>query len=108
MTGRERRYIYARFPAHLASAGKYSALESLLLNPVWLKNKLAIDRKVTSLVQDYKLTNTLGSEAQVIERSLERGARALSTDPRQLFAQLAARIDVSGSQRLAAFLARAR
>jgi TIR domain/NB-ARC domain/APAF-1 helical domain len=49
-----RRYFYRYLPHHLAVAGERDRLDALLLDPGWLKEKLAATGTPQSLVADYQ------------------------------------------------------
>src|SRR5207237_1280890 len=49
-----RRYYYFHLPHHLAEAGERERLDQLLLDPAWLKEKLAATESPQALVSDYE------------------------------------------------------
>ena len=49
----ERRYFYRWFPAHLAEAGERETLDAILLDPGWLRAKLAATENPAALFADY-------------------------------------------------------
>jgi len=56
MSASARRYFYQHYPYHLAGAGKYDALDALLVNPSWLAAKLTELASPQALVSDTIIT----------------------------------------------------
>lgn len=71
-------YIYRYLPQHVAEAGERRELDALLLNPAWLKAKLAVTSSPLSLVLDYeryghtKVQNLIGHTLHVTADVYER------------------------------------
>ena len=104
-TSAERRYLYEHTVRHLAAAGQADTLNALLLDPKWLQDKL----KTTgpqSPISDYRSFG-VGRAQELIGRVLDLTAHILARYPKQLPAQLLARLAPEDAEGLAAFLAAA-
>ncbi|MCP4246837.1 MAG: hypothetical protein GY778_07290, partial [bacterium] len=87
----DRRYYYQYLPEHLAAAGERAALDDLLLDPNWLRDKLATLGSPLALVGDYDRHGA--TEAQnLIGRTLRLTTGICTRDPRQLIPQLHGRL----------------
>jgi WD40 repeat protein len=105
--GPTRRYFYLNLPYHLAQAGKREALDALLLNPGWLKAKLAATGDPHALIADYDRHAT-DQPQKFIGRTLRLTAGILARDRSQLIPQLLGRLPASASVVETGFLAEAR
>jgi hypothetical protein len=86
-----RRYFYLHLPDHLVAANERDRLNKLLLDPGWLKAKLAATGSPWSLVADYD--RHAADEFQVlIGRTLRLSAGICARDQRQLIPQLLGRL----------------
>jgi WD40 repeat protein len=101
----ERRYWYEHAGHHLAGAGRDDAVAELLLDPRWMLNKLTVT-SLESLLTDY-LRFGKGRAQELIGRVLDLSGRILARDPKQLPAQLLARLAPEDAEGLAPFLATA-
>jgi hypothetical protein len=86
-----RRYYYLHLPHHLAEAMERERLDALLLDPGWLKEKLAATGKPQALVTDYQ-QHGAGELQNLIGRTLRLTSGILVRDQRQLIPQLLGRI----------------
>jgi APAF-1 helical domain len=86
-----RRYFYLNLPQHLAEAMERERLDALLLNPGWLKEKLAATGNPQALVADYQ-QHGAGELQNFIGRTLRLTAGICARDQRQLIPQLLGRI----------------
>src|SRR5262249_23525088 len=86
-----RAYFYRFLPFHLAEAGDRDRLNALLLDPDWLKTKLAATGDPMSLVADYEHHGFTPGHT-LIERILRLTAGIYVRDPDQLLAQLICRL----------------
>jgi NB-ARC domain/WD domain, G-beta repeat/APAF-1 helical domain len=85
------RYFYLQLPDHLAAANERDRLDRLLLDPGWLKAKLAVTRSLQALVNDYD--RHAADEVQtLIGRTLRLSAGICARDPSQLIPQLLGRL----------------
>ncbi len=86
----EAHYYYSHLPMHLAEAGQQDALNTLLLSPKYLQDKLVTTRNPQSLIADYKTYAT--TEAQkFLGRTLRLTSGILARDQQQLVPQLLGR-----------------
>jgi hypothetical protein len=84
------RYFYLNLPYHLAEAMERERLDALLLDPGWLKEKLAATGNPHALVADYQQHGA--SELQnFIGRTLRLTTGICTRDQRQLIPQLLGR-----------------
>jgi hypothetical protein len=98
-----RRYFYLYRPYHLAEADERQKLDALLLDPRWLKAKLAATGTTAALVTDYD--QYARSEAQsLIGRVLRLTSGICTRDPHQLMPQLLGRLMAVQSVRSSGFL----
>ena len=88
---RTRRYFHRSLPHHLAEAGEREKLDAVLLDPAWLKAKLAATGNTQLLIADYKLYGA-GEAQNLIGRTLPLIGGICARDPRQLPVQLATRL----------------
>ena len=105
---RTRRYFYLYLPQHLAEAGKHERLDSLLLDPGWLKAKLDAIANPQALVEDYWRYGGAGEAQRLIGRALQLITGICARDGRQLLPQLIGRLAASESVAGSAFLESAR
>ena len=88
---RARRYYYLSLAHHLAEAGERKTLDALLLDPGWLKAKLAVTGNPYALFADYQQYGA--SEAQkLVGRTLRLISGVCMRDERQLLPQLVGRL----------------
>ena len=88
---RTRRYAYLYLPFHLAAAQERQKLDALLLDPAWLKAKLAATASPAALVADYD-QHGVGELQNFIGRTLRLTTGICARDPRQLIPQLLGRM----------------
>ena len=93
-----RRYYYFYLPHHLAEAGDRERLTRLLLDPGWLREKLAATGNPQALVSDYEQYG-VGEAQNFIGRTIRLVSGILARDPRQLMPQLLGRLIVCQSSR---------
>ena len=86
-----RRYFYLYRPHHLAEAGERETLDALLLDPSWLKAKLAATANPAALVADYDQYG-VGELQNFIGRTLRLTTGICARDQRQLIPQLLGRM----------------
>jgi WD40 repeat protein len=86
-----RRYYYLFLPHHLAAAKERETLDALLLDPGWLKEKLAATGNPHALVVDYQ-QHGRGDLQNFIGRTLRLTTGICTRDQRQLIPQLLGRI----------------
>jgi APAF-1 helical domain len=86
-----RRYFYLNLPHHLAEAMERERLDALLLDPGWLKEKLAATGNPQALVADYQQYGA-GELQNFIGRTLRLTIGICARDQRQLIPQLLGRI----------------
>jgi WD40 repeat protein len=85
------RYFYLHFPDHLAAANERDRLDRLILDPGWLKAKLAATGSLQALINDYDRYSA--DEFQTfIGRTLRLSAGICARDHRQLIPQLLGRL----------------
>src|SRR5215831_2630484 len=101
----ERRYWYEHAAHHLAGAGRDDAVAELLLNPSWMLNKLTATSP-ESLLNDYR-RYARNRAQELVGRVLDLSSRILARDPKQLPAQLLARLAPEDAEGLGPFLAAA-
>ena len=87
------RYMWERIGYHLAEAGMVDELRALLLDPAWLRAKLAAT-DVAALLEDFDAAPIADDVARV-GAALRKSAHAIGKDPAQLPGQLLGRL--SGS-----------
>ncbi len=87
----EAEYVYRHLPQHLADAHDRQALDALLLDPGWLKAKLAASGSPQSIVGDYT-QHRHGRLQDLIGRTLGVTIGICARDPRQLLPQILARL----------------
>jgi WD40 repeat protein len=87
----EAEYLYRFLPHHLAAAGDRSGLDALLLDPAWLRDKLAATGSPQALVGDYE-QHAQGQMQSLIGRTLRLTTGICTRDPRQLLPQLFGRL----------------
>ena len=103
----ERRYFYEQMAMHLHEAGERAALDSILLDPERMQEKLDALDSPMPLVADYaRFAN--GPAQDLIGRTLLLSAGILSKDRRQLIPQLLGRLSDEDDGALAEFLLRAK
>jgi WD40 repeat protein len=102
-----RRYYYLHLPYHLAEAGERAKLDTLLLDPGWLKAKLAAIGNPHSIIADYELQST-GKLQNIVGRTLRLIAGICARDPRQLMPQLLGRLISYDTKATAGFILGAR
>jgi WD40 repeat protein len=102
-----RRYFYLYRPHHLAEAGERETLDAILLDPSWLKAKLAATGNPAALVADYD-HYTVGAVQNLIGRTLRLTAGICARDQRQLIPQLLGRLMANESVATTGFLEAAR
>ena len=102
-----RRYYYYYLPHHLAEAAERETLDQLLLDPGWLREKLAATGIPQALVSDYEQYG-VGEAQNLIGRTMRLASGILARDPRQLMPQLLGRLIACQSQEMPAFLDAAR
>ena len=102
---RTRRYFYRSLPHHLAEAGEREKLDALLLDPGWLKAKLAATGNPQALVADYEQYG-VGEAQNFIGRTLRLTTGICARDPRQLLPQLFGRLTAFEAAPLPTFLER--
>jgi WD40 repeat protein len=102
-----RRYHYFYLPHHLAEAGERERLDSLLLDPRWLKEKLAVIGNPQALISDYE-QHGVGEAQNFIGRTIRLASGILARDPRQLMPQLLGRLIARLSPEISVFLDAAR
>jgi hypothetical protein len=88
---RTRRYLFRTLPYHLAEAGERGNLDTLLLDPAWLKAKLEATKNPLALFLDYQQYGA-GEAENLIGRTLRLIAGIVSRDGRQLPVHLADRL----------------
>jgi WD40 repeat protein len=85
------RYFYLHLPDHLAAANERDRLDQLILDPGWLKAKLAATGSPQALINDYDRYSA--DEFQTfIGRTLRLSAGICARDHRQLIPQLLGRL----------------
>jgi hypothetical protein len=84
-------YYYRYLASHLANAGDRKALDALLLDPSWLKARLAATRSPPALVADYE-QYAHGQMQNFTGRTLRLTAAICARDERQLLPQLLGRL----------------
>jgi WD40 repeat protein len=104
-TERERRYVFGHGAGHLAAAGRTDGLAALLLDPKWMLDKLALTGP-QGLIGDYRKFRG-GRAQELIGRVADLTGTILARNPRQLPAQLLARLAPDDAEGLAPFLAAA-
>ena len=102
-----RRYLYRNLPHHLAEAGERGKLDSLLLDPAWLKAKLDATRNPLGLFLDYQ-QHGVGEAQSLIGRTLRLILGIVARDRRQLPVQLATRLARIEAADVREFAAKAR
>jgi WD40 repeat protein len=102
-----RRYFYLYLPDHLAAADERDRLDKLLLDPRWLKAKLAATRSPETLLADYDRHSADEVQA-LIGRTLRLSAGICTRDQRQLIPQLLGRLMGCEEVTATGFLDRAR
>jgi putative hemolysin len=102
-----RRYFYLYRPHHLAEAGDRETLDAILLDPSWLKAKLAATGSPAALVADYD-RHGVGELQNFIGRTLRLTTGICARDQRQLIPQLLGRMRWCKSIGTADFLDAAR
>jgi hypothetical protein len=102
----ERDYVYRYLPTHLAAAGNRVGVDALLLDVGWMRAKLGATGPHT-LVSDYR-NLAQGRAQQLVGSVLDLVSGILARNPRQLEAQLLARLAPDDAEGLGAFLDRAR
>jgi WD40 repeat protein len=102
-----RRYAYLYLPHHLAAAQERQKLNALLLDPAWLKAKLAATESPAALVADYE-QHGVNELQNFIGRTLRLTSGICTRDQRQLIPQLLGRIRNCKSIGAAEFLDAAR
>jgi WD40 repeat protein len=100
-------YYYLWLPHHLAEVADRRRLDALLLDPSWLKAKLAATKNPHTLVTDYEQYAS-GETQNFIGRTLSLTAGICARDPRQLIPQLLCRLMCCQGWAMKAFLDRAR
>ncbi len=98
-------YFFQTLPHHLAELGDREALDALLLDPGWLKAKLAASG-AQGLVADYQHGH--GRMQELIGRTLQLTSGILVHDRRQLLPQLLGRLMAVDDPLASVFLASAR
>jgi hypothetical protein len=102
-----RHYFYLQLPYHLAETNERQRLDTLLLDPGWLKAKLVATGNSAGLVADYD--NYAQGEAQsLIGRTLRLTAGICARDQRQLMPQLLGRLMANECVSATGFLEAAR
>ena len=101
------RYYYLYLPRHLHEAVDSGELHRLLLDPAWLKAKLAATGSPQALVADYDQYSSCEAH-RLIGRTLRLTLGICARDPRQLLLQLAGRLMASREAYIADFVAAAR
>jgi NB-ARC domain/TIR domain/APAF-1 helical domain/WD domain, G-beta repeat len=86
-----RRYFYLHLPDHLAAANERDRLDRLLLDPGWLKAKLAATSSPQSLIADYD-RHSADEVQTLIGQTLRLSAGICARDQRQLIPQLLGRL----------------
>jgi WD40 repeat protein len=86
-----RRYFYLHLPDHLAAANERGRLDRLLLDPGWLKAKLAATNSPQSLIADYD-RHAADDVQTLIGRTLRLSAGICARDQRQLIPQVMGRL----------------
>src|SRR5215470_11598011 len=104
-TSSERRYWYEHAAHHLAGAGRENSVAELLLDPSWMLNKLTATSP-ESLLNDYR-RYAKNRAQELMGRVLDLSSRILARDPKQLPAQLLARLAPEDAEGLGPFLAAA-
>ncbi|MFZ1106416.1 MAG: hypothetical protein WAN86_26730 [Hyphomicrobiaceae bacterium] len=84
-------YFYRYLPEHLHEAGDRAGLDARLLDPGWLKAKLAATASPLALVGDYEKFGQ-GEMQSLIGRTLRLTSGICARDPRQLMPQLLGRL----------------
>jgi WD40 repeat protein len=102
-----RRYYYLYLPHHLATGDERKRLDALLLDPGWLKEKLAATGNPHALIADYEQYG-FGDLQNFIGRTLRLTTGICARDQRQLIPQLLGRIMDCKSIGTAGFLEAAR
>jgi WD40 repeat protein len=98
-----RRYFYLYRPHHLAEAGDRETLDAILLDPSWLKAKLAATGSPAALVADYD-QHAVGATQNFIGRAIALSVPALARDPNHLASQLIGRLTRFDHPRIRAIL----
>jgi hypothetical protein len=101
-----RHYYYFYLPHHLADAEERERLDRLLLDPGWLREKLAATAP-QALVSDYE-QHGVGEAQNLIGRTIRLASGILARDSRQLMPQLLGRLIACQSPEMSAFLDAAR
>ncbi|HEV3040948.1 MAG TPA: NB-ARC domain-containing protein [Candidatus Angelobacter sp.] len=88
-------YYFSWLAYHLREAGRIEDLQYLLLNPQWIRAKLARSRLeikgVFALLADYEFVPA-NSDLQLVRQSLRLAAPALARDSNQLTGQVCGRL----------------
>ncbi|WP_046863665.1 TIR domain-containing protein [Microvirga massiliensis] len=100
----DRRYYYQYLPNHLAEAGNREALDALLLDPTWMRDKLLATSNPQYLISDFR--QYAHDRAQELTgRTLDLIANILAQDPTQLPVQFLGRLAPDDDSALAPMLA---
>jgi hypothetical protein len=100
-----RRYYYYYRPTHLAAAGERPALDAILENPAWLREKFNALGSSQPLIADFEQFGH-GNAQALIDRALRMTSGICARDKRQFIPQLFGRL--MGQAGAAPFCAAAR
>ena len=89
-----RSFVYSHLPYHIFESRQPNRLDRLLLDPSWLKQKLAITRSPQALISDFDQHGSNDAH-DVVGRALRATTRICTNDPSQLLAQLLSRLEHS-------------
>ncbi|MEO1060502.1 MAG: NB-ARC domain-containing protein [Actinomycetota bacterium] len=106
--GQDERYVWERLGYHISEAGATDRLRQLLLDPAWMRTKLAAT-DITALIEDYD-AEPHDPDVSDVGAALRKSAHVIGVDPAQLPSQLLGRlggIDRPGIRTLCAAIDRA-
>jgi WD40 repeat protein len=86
----ERNYFYLNLPMHLAEAGDQAALDRMLLDPAWMRDKLRATSPQLLLADYRRFGHTRAHD--LVRRTLDLTTSMLARDPSQFEAQLRGRL----------------
>jgi hypothetical protein len=104
---RTRYYYYLHLPHHLAEAGEREQLDSMLLDPGWLKAKLEATKNMVGLIADYRRYGANKTQWS-IGKKLGLISGICMRDPNQLLPQLIGRLLASETLPARIFVQKAR
>jgi transcriptional regulator with XRE-family HTH domain len=98
-------YFFAHLAGHLRAAGKGDELRQLLLEPGWLRARLAA-RAVSGLLSDYDEVPA-DADVRLVQGALRLSAHVLAEEPGQLAGQLLGRLSSVASSAVQGLLQQA-